>query len=144
MHREAQLAQRDAPSRQGRQSTGSATKKLKKYIRKHDDKEVRPSSRAKASNKPAPKRASNVSNGSAEYRRLPTPIVDSVDQAEPGDERERERSRSLISLDHIDVANIDESLLRVSGRFSKEDRHTMDKAKDPADSFAIADDIDEQ
>lgn len=104
---------------------------------------MRASSRAKASSKPAPKRASDLSNGPSEYRRLPTPIVDSLDPTDPGGEGERERSRSLISLDHIDVANIDESLLRVSGRFSKASAHTADKIKDTADSFALADDIDE-
>jgi len=48
-----------------------------------------------------------------------------------------------MSLDHIDVANIDESLLRVSGRFSKGSPRTADKIKDTAESFALADDIDE-
>jgi hypothetical protein len=120
---------------------------MKKSTRKHDDQEVRPSSRAKASSKPTPKRhekrTSDLSNGPSEYRRLPTPIVDSLDPTDPGGERERERSRSLISLDHIDVANIDESLLRVSGRPSKASAHTADKIKDTADSFALAGDIDE-
>jgi hypothetical protein len=127
---------------------------MKKSTRKHDDQEVRPSSRAKASSKPTPKRhekrTSDLSNGPSEYRRLPTPIVDSLDPTDPGGERERERSRSLISLDHIDVANIDESLLRVSGRFSKGSNdnsrnisHTAEKIKDTAESFALADDIDE-